>query len=102
MAAAGLLLGWRSVFVAIFIAALTACIIMIPLQRRNAEKQKNAGPPKSNGHEADLRRKCENARENEPKNREFPFGPFLSFGTVVSLLYGTQLMNWYLGLFGLR
>lgn len=28
-----------------------------------------------------------------------PFGPFLSLGAIVALLYGGDILNWYLGLF---
>jgi leader peptidase (prepilin peptidase)/N-methyltransferase len=91
MAAAGLLLGWKNVFAAIFIAALTACIIMIPLQKLNAEKQRALPENKENKPDD----------EDAQKSKEFPFGPFLTFGIAIALLFGTQLMNWYLGLFGL-
>jgi len=34
------------------------------------------------------------------KRREgIPFAPFLSLATIVTLLFGTSLLNWYLGLF---
>jgi leader peptidase (prepilin peptidase)/N-methyltransferase len=34
------------------------------------------------------------------KRREgIPFAPFLSLATIVTLLYGNDLLNWYLGLF---
>jgi leader peptidase (prepilin peptidase)/N-methyltransferase len=29
-----------------------------------------------------------------------PFGPFLSLGAVISLLYGESLIRWYFGLKG--
>jgi leader peptidase (prepilin peptidase)/N-methyltransferase len=28
-----------------------------------------------------------------------PFGPFLSIATIVTLIWGTEIMNWYLGIF---
>ena len=33
------------------------------------------------------------------RKRAIPFGPFLALGGVVGLLYGDQLVNWYLGTF---
>jgi leader peptidase (prepilin peptidase)/N-methyltransferase len=35
------------------------------------------------------------------KNRKepIPFGPFLSLATIVTLLWGNDILNWYLGLF---
>jgi len=32
---------------------------------------------------------------------KIPFGTFLSFATFLTLLYGDQLLSWYLGLLGL-
>ena len=28
-----------------------------------------------------------------------PYGPFISVGALISILYGTNIMNWYIGLF---
>jgi leader peptidase (prepilin peptidase) / N-methyltransferase len=33
------------------------------------------------------------------RKRAIPFGPFLALGGLVGLLYGDQLVNWYLGAF---
>ena len=37
------------------------------------------------------------------KKREFnsmiPYGPFISVGALISILYGTNIINWYIGLF---
>ena len=35
------------------------------------------------------------------KNRKeaIPFGPFLSLATIATLLWGSNILNWYLGLF---
>jgi len=37
------------------------------------------------------------------KNRKqaIPFGPFLSLGTMAALLWGQNILDWYLGFFGL-
>lgn len=38
------------------------------------------------------------AREGaSARKRAIPFGPFLAFGALVGLLFGTQLVDWYLG-----
>jgi len=34
------------------------------------------------------------------RKEAIPFGPFLSLGAFVALLWGQELMGWYLGLFG--
>lgn len=86
MTAAGLLLGWKSVFIAIFIAALSACLVMIPYQKR-AFKQRSG-------------LKQDEAGAGN-KSREFPFGPFLAFGVLAALFFGREILVWYLGLFGL-
>ena len=37
------------------------------------------------------------------KKKEFnsmiPYGPFISVGALISILYGTNIINWYIGLF---
>ena len=37
------------------------------------------------------------------KKKEFnsmiPHGPFISVGALISILYGTNIINWYIGLF---
>ena len=32
-------------------------------------------------------------------NSMIPYGPFISVGALISILYGTNIMNWYIGLF---
>lgn len=32
-------------------------------------------------------------------SQPYPFGPFLNIGGVIALLWGTQVMNWYIDLF---
>ena len=37
------------------------------------------------------------------KKKEFnsmiPYGPFISVGALISILYGMSMINWYIGLF---
>ena len=32
-------------------------------------------------------------------NSKIPYGPFISVGALISILYGTNIINWYIGLF---
>lgn len=70
--AVGLLLGWERLLLAMIIATLPAAIIM-----SIASKGK------------------------EGEEREFPFAPFLVIGFSVALLFGAQIINWYLSLLGI-
>jgi leader peptidase (prepilin peptidase)/N-methyltransferase len=36
------------------------------------------------------------------RKEAIPFGPFLSVATIVTLLWGSYILDWYLRLFGLR
>ncbi|MEF9960652.1 MAG: prepilin peptidase [Niameybacter sp.] len=36
--------------------------------------------------------------KKQGESMEFPFGPFLTIGALISLFYGDQLINWYLAL----
>jgi len=33
------------------------------------------------------------------RKEAIPFGPFLSLATIATLLWGSDILNWYLGLF---
>jgi len=66
----GLLLGWPSILVALFLAFMTGAIIGIGLIAGNKKTLKS----------------------------EVPFGPFLVFGTLVALFYGQTIVNWYFNL----
>lgn len=70
MAAAGLLLGWKNILLAFFLGCLFGSVIHLSLM-------KFAG-----------------------KGRQLAFGPYLAAGILVAMLYGEQLINWYLGFFG--
>jgi len=67
----GLLLGWPGLLVALFLAYILGAIVSIYLL---------------------ISKKSE-------RGSQIAFGTFLSFATVVTWLYGDQLLGWYLGLF---
>ena len=67
----GLLLGLPNVLVALFLAFFFGAIIGIILMVFKKKRLKS----------------------------EIPFGPFLITGTFIALLWGNQLVNWYLRMF---
>lgn len=67
----GTFIGWEYTMLGIFIGSLVGSVIGLTLIA---------------------------AHKMERKTR-IPFGPFISMGTVIILLYGQRLLNWYLGLF---
>lgn len=69
MAAAGLFLGWKNIILALALGCILGSMIHLILMRV-----------------------CN-------KGRMLAFGPYLSAGIVISMLYGTQMIEWYLGLF---
>lgn len=69
-AAAGLLLGWQKLILALLIASVSGSVILMILRR---------------------------ARDDD-KNKEYPFGPFIVVGMAVAMLFGTPILNWYVGL----
>lgn len=68
--AAGLLLGWQRVMPTILISTVAASILLLTLRliRRDEE------------------------------GKEYPFGPFLAVGIIISLFVGAPIMDWYLSL----
>lgn len=72
MAGVGALLGWRLSFLSIFLGAFSGAIIGVFLIYRQKDK--------------DLQ-------------TQIPFGIFLGIGSVLSLLFGEQLIKWYVATF---
>lgn len=71
MGMVGSFLGWKGAFLTIMLGALTGSIVGMTLI---ALKQ----------HQAD---------------KVIPFGPYLAFGTLLTLFYGADIINWYFGFF---
>ena len=72
MFAVGALLGWRLTLLTIFLGALTGAIVGIFMISRQKEKDFQA---------------------------QIPFGIFLGTGAIVALLFGEQMIKWYLNTF---
>jgi leader peptidase (prepilin peptidase)/N-methyltransferase len=72
MAAVGALLGWRLTALSIFLGAFSGAIIGSALIMRNKDK----------GFQTQI-----------------PFGIFLGIGSVLSLLFGDAIINWYISTF---
>ena len=70
MFAAGLLLGWKNICLTILIASILGSITIIILQK---------------------------VRKDD-KEHEYPFAPYLVIGSLISLFFGTQIINAYLQL----
>lgn len=73
MAACGIFLGWKLNLLSLFFGILTGGIYGIYLLTTRKKGRKE----------------------------HFAFGPFLCIGMMVSVFWGDNLLNWYLGLFGL-
>lgn len=69
---AGLLLGWERLLLALIVATIPAAIIMSVA-----------------------------TRGKKGEERQFPFAPFLVIGFSIAMLFGTQIISWYLSLLGL-
>lgn len=69
-AAAGLLLGWQKLILAILLASVIGSIVLVVLNR--VRKQ--------------------------DRDTEYPFGPFIVGGMAVAILFGAPILKWYLAL----
>lgn len=68
MAAAGLLVGWENIVVALFVGCILGSIIHIILMKV------------------------------AKKGRMLAFGPYLSLGIFIAMLCGSRIMDWYIGI----
>lgn len=71
MAAAGLLLGWRNILLALMIGSIAGSVIHLTLMKVQG------------------------------KDRVLAFGPYLAFGIFTAMLYGNEIITWYFGMFHL-
>lgn len=69
MAVAGLLIGWQKILLALILGAVFGSVIHIARMKISGEEHMLA------------------------------FGPYLSAGIILAMLYGEQMINWYLGFF---
>ena len=69
-AAAGLLLGWQKLILAILVGSVVGSIVLVILNRVR----------------------------NQERNTEYPFGPFIVGGMLLALLAGEPILDWYIGL----
>ena len=70
MAFVGLILGWKLIIPAYFIGIVVGALASIILLATGKKK----------------------------RGDEIPFGPFLCLGSAVSVFFGTEIINWYIGL----
>lgn len=69
MFAAGLLIGWKKIILALVVGCIIGSIIHLILMKVSK------------------------------KGRMLAFGPYLSAGILLAILFGEQIINWYLGIF---
>ena len=69
MAAAGLLLGWKEIILALMLGSIAGSIIHLTLMKVQG------------------------------RDRVLAFGPYLAFGIFVAMLYGNEIITWYLNMF---
>ena len=68
--AAGLFLGWQRVIPTIFIASVSAAVVLVAARHIRKDEE----------------------------GKEYPFGPFIAVGILLSMLFGAPLVDWYLSL----
>ena len=85
MTAAGLLLGWQGLIVAVLIASLSAAVCMGIFSVFRGRRR--------------LREEHTQGDEKEIPAKAFPFAPFLAVAVGITLFFGQPLISWYLGLF---
>lgn len=69
MAAAGLMLGWKNILLALMIGSVAGSVIHLTLMKLQG------------------------------KDRVLAFGPYLAFGIFTAMLYGDNIITWYLRMF---
>lgn len=89
--AVGLLLGWERLLLAIVLASLSACVVLLIVSRRQT----------ADGFTPDEQGEAEDIHNDTAQGKEYPFAPFLCTGFWVAMMFGVQILTAYLNLFGL-
>jgi leader peptidase (prepilin peptidase)/N-methyltransferase len=71
MAAAGLLLGWKNIILAFVLGCIIGSVVHITIMK--------------------IKKDTDNV---------LPFGPYLSAGIVIAMIFGDKMINWYLSTLG--
>ncbi len=69
MGMVGAFIGWKGVLLTTLLGSLTGAIVGVSLMALNKAGRKT----------------------------RIPFGPYLAFGALISLFFGTPILRWYLG-----
>lgn len=86
--AVGLLLGWERLLLGVIIASLSASVVLLLLNRKNATDEPETTEEST-------------ANEDGALPGEYPFAPFLCSGFWVAMMFGAGIITWYLSLFGI-
>lgn len=97
--AVGLLLGWERLLLAIVIASLSACVVLMIASRRAADSEQSDEETSTTTETEETAE--ETADENAVSAKEYPFAPFLCTGFWVAMMFGAAIITAYLSLFGL-
>ena len=98
--AVGLLLGWERLLLGVVIASLSASVILLLLNRKNATTEAETEAEIATV-DAGTEAETEEATENEVVPGEYPFAPFLCSGFWIAMMFGASIISWYLSLFGI-
>jgi leader peptidase (prepilin peptidase)/N-methyltransferase len=96
MFAVGAFLGWPLTILTIFLAVTTASLIGIVETLSHAWRDTHRWKRRLN---SSARMALFRRRTRRGLKSEIPFGVFLGFGSITSLLIGYHIINWYLGHF---
>ena len=100
--AVGLLLGWERLLLAIVIASLSACVVLLIANRRAMQAQGDEGISTTTEESGDTNEPPnEETDEDGVSPQEYPFAPFLCAGFWIALMFGAKIITAYLSLFGL-
>ena len=111
--AVGLLLGWERLLLGVVIASLSASVVLVLLNRKNAETEPNdeaeitaqadeiAEVTANAENSTDITAQADEPTEGEALPGEYPFAPFLCSGFWIAMMFGAKIITWYISLFGI-
>ena len=95
--AVGLLLGWERLLLGVVIASLAASVVLLIVNRKRAAEETDETEEATD----EVTAEATEPAEGEALPGEYPFAPFLCSGFWIAMMFGAQIIGWYLSLFGI-
>ena len=99
--AVGLILGWERLLLGVVIASLAASIVLLIVNRKRIKDETEETAEATDEVAEEATDEAAEPAEDGALPGEYPFAPFLCSGFWIAMMFGSQIISWYMSLFGM-